>query len=328
MNNPKSSTRRKFLYKGGILSTAILYPHSLISKTIELLKNNVLNSKFFGVQIGVITYSFRSMPQDVNSLIQYCKDCNINAIELMGEPIEQHLGKPKRDKSIPYNSNSKEMKDYRKNVIAWRTNISMKKFKEIKKLFNNNGIKIYAFKPNALRKNNTDAEIEYALKAGKSLGASHVTVEIPKDSAHSLRLGKLAEKNKMHIAYHAHTQASDYAWDIAMDQSPYNAINLDCGHYIAAGGKNTQQALLNFIIKNNKKIMSMHIKDRSSNKKGKTDHPWGEGETPISEILKLLKEKQYKIPASIELEYTIPKNSNAVKEVKKCLNYAKNALST
>ena len=63
-------------------------------------------------------------------------------------------------------------------------------------------------------------------------------------------LGKLAEKNKMHVAYHAHTQASDYAWDIAMDQSPYNAINLDCGHYIAAGGKNTQQALLNFIIKN------------------------------------------------------------------------------
>lgn len=60
----------------------------------------------------------------------------------------------------------------------------------------------------------------------------------------------------------------------------------------------------------------------------KTDHPWGEGETPISEILKLLKEKQYKIPASIELEYTIPKNSNAVEEVKKCLNYAKNALST
>ena len=141
-------------------------------------------------------------------------------------------------------------------------------------------------------------------------------------------LGLQAEKNKMYIAYHAHKQASDHTWDIAMSQSPYNAINLDCGHYIAAGGKNTQQSLLNFIIKNNKKIMSMHIKDRSPNKKGKTDHPWGEGETPISEILKLLKEKQYKIPASIELEYTIPKNSNAVEEVKKCLNYAKNALST
>ena len=38
MNNPKSSTRRKFIYKGGILSTAILYSNSLISKTIELLK--------------------------------------------------------------------------------------------------------------------------------------------------------------------------------------------------------------------------------------------------------------------------------------------------
>ena len=54
----------------------------------------------------------------------------------------------------------------------------------------------------------------------------------------------------------------------------------------------------------------------------------GCGEKQSIAETKLLKEKQYKIPASIELEYTIPKNSNAVEEVKKCLNYAKNALST
>ena len=40
----------------------------------------------------------------------------------------------------------------------------------------------------------------------------------------------------------------------------------------------------------------------------------------------LLKNKKYKIPASIELEYDIPANSDAVKETKKCFEYAKQIL--
>jgi sugar phosphate isomerase/epimerase len=55
--------------------------------------------------------------------------------------------------------------------------------------------------------------------------------------------------------------------------------------------------------------------------------PWGEGDTPIKEILTLLKTKKYKIPVSIELEYNVPAGSDAVKEVGKCLAYAKNMLS-
>ncbi|MCO5934369.1 hypothetical protein NAF17_02355 [Mucilaginibacter sp. RB4R14] len=38
-----------------------------------------------GVQIEVITYSFRSMPGTAEDLLKYCIDCNINAIELMGD---------------------------------------------------------------------------------------------------------------------------------------------------------------------------------------------------------------------------------------------------
>ena len=324
MNNTNINSRRKFIYTSGLLSTGLLYANPLISKAYARINQTILNSKFFGVQMGVITYSFRSMKQDVNSLISYCKECNINAIELMGDSIEEHAGKPKNT------SNSKNPLaniQYRKDVINWRTKVSMKKFKIIKKLFNNNGIIIYAFKPNALSENNTDEEIIYALKAGKALGASHVTVEIPKDETHSLKLGKIAEKYKMHIAYHAHKQASDTAWDTLLSQSNYNAINLDCGHYIAAGGNNTPENLLRFIDKNNKKIMSMHLKDRSSNKTGKTNHSWGKGETPIREILTLIKKKEYNIPVSIEFEYSTSISSNAIDEVKKCLEYSKNILS-
>ena len=188
------------------------------------------------------------------------------------------------------------------------------------------GVSIYAFKPNALNPTNTDAEVEYALKAAKALGAKSVTIELPADPAHSKRLGDLGEKHKVYIGYHAHLQATDTAWDLALSQSPYNSLNLDCGHYIAAGGNNTKETLLALIEAKHDRITSMHIKDRKSKKNGGTNMPWGQGETPLKEILTLLKEKKYKIPASIELEYDIPAGSDAVKETRKCFEYAKGLL--
>ncbi len=70
----------------------------------------------------------------------------------------------------------------------------------------------------------------------------------------------------------------------------------------------------------------MHIKDRKSKTNGGVNMPWGQGDTPIKEILTLLKEKKYKIPATIELEYNVPSDSDPVKETRNCLNFAKSAL--
>jgi sugar phosphate isomerase/epimerase len=268
------------------------------------------NSKFFGVQIGVITYSYRSMPHNVEQLLKYILESGISAIELMGDSVEEYAGKP-ADKE---------------KVAEWRSAVSMKKFEEVRKMCKKAGVSIYAFKPSALGEKNTDAEIEYALRAGKALGANSVTVELPKDPEQSKRLGLLAAKHKMYIGYHAHTQATDTAWDTALSQSPYNSMNLDCGHYIAAGGNNTKESLLALIQARHDRITSLHLKDRKLKVNGGDNLPWGEGDTPIKEILNLLKEKKYKIPASIELEYKIPEGSDAVKEVKKCLEYAKHAL--
>ncbi len=97
------------------------------------------------------------------------------------------------------------------------------------------GVSIYAYKPNALSPNNTDAEVDYAFRAAKALGASHVTVEIPKDDVQSKRLGEIAARNKMYVAYHGHLQQTPTVWDEALGQSKYNALNLDMGHYTAAG---------------------------------------------------------------------------------------------
>lgn len=301
------------------------------------------NSKFNGVQIGAITYSFRSMPHDIDQLLQFCIDSGVSAIEMMGDPAEDFAGKPKNPNPFrmgppprqtagqppqrPQMTEEQKAQqvEYNKAVAAWRATASMDKFKEIRKKFNDAGVTIYAFKPNAFGANNSDAEIEYGMKAAKALGATSVTLELPTDSAQTKRLGDFGSKHKVYVGYHAHLQATDTLWDEALSQSPYNSMNLDCGHYIAVGGKNTKESLLALIEAKHDRITSMHIKDRTAD--GKGNLVWGNGDTPLKEILTLMKTKKYKFPATVELEYEIPEGSNAVKEVAKCVAYAKGLLA-
>jgi len=343
MSNTKktiqNSSRRNFLYQSSLASLGLVFmgKNALAANSLFLANPN---SKIKGVQIGAITYSFRSMPGSAEQLIQYLKEAGITAIELMGDPAEAYAGSPvgimppmnfrpsaANDLAKPPMTREnfmKSMEERNAKARTWRETASMDKFVELRKLFNDAGITIYAFKPDAaLGVKSTDAEIDYAMRAAKALGATSVNVEIPENAAHSKRLGEFGLKHKVYVGYHAHLQATDTAWDIALSQSPYNAMNLDCGHYIAAGGANTTASLLALIEAKHDRITSMHIKDRKNKVNGEKNMPWGEGDTPLKEILTLLKTKKYKIPASIELEYDIPAGSDAVKETKKCFEYAK-----
>ena len=326
-------SRRAFLYQSSLASLGVLVAgkSALAANLFQSKPNSLIN----GVQIGVTTYSFRSMPVQPDKLLQYCIDSNINAVELKGDEIEDYLGKPANPVKLPprvagqaKQELSEEMKaqikQYQEQVAAWRESVSMDGFVALRKKFNAAGIHIFAYKPNALAPENTDGEISYAMRAAKALGASSVSVELPADPAQTTRLGDLGKANKVYIGYHAHLQASEIAWDTALAQSSYNTINLDCGHYMAAG--NTKESLLALIEAKHKYITSMHLKDRKNKANGGKNMPWGEGDTPLKEILTLLREKKYKMPATIELEYDIPAGSDAVKETKRCRDYAQKLL--
>jgi sugar phosphate isomerase/epimerase len=311
MNNNQLS-RRRFIGTGALAATGAMllskssFAHSLLSGADKP------NSVVEGVQIGVITYSFRSMPGSVDNLLQYCIDCNINAIELMGDAAEAYAG-------IPQHVSGQSRDDYNKAVAQWRATVSMDKFVELRKKYKDAGVTIYAWKPSALESHNTDEEIIYAFNAGKALGASHVTVELGNE-AQTKRLGDLATAHKMKVGYHAHTQATPTLWDTALSQSKYNCINLDIGHYTSG----TSSSPIPFIEKNHERIVSMHLKDRKFH--DGPNMPWGEGDTPIKEVLQLVKKNKYKFPVTIEQEYNIPKGSDAVAEVKKCREFAVQAL--
>ncbi|MPR33376.1 sugar phosphate isomerase/epimerase family protein [Salmonirosea aquatica] len=323
--NDKELSRRQFLTRASLaVGGAALLVHDTFGVPAYIKNLGKPNSVFNGVQVGAITYSWRSMPGSAEDILRYCQECNISAIELMGPTAESFAGAPEAPAFVRgqlTDQQKAERAEAAQKMAAWRASVSMDKFEQLKKMYNKAGVSIYAYKPSALGANNTDAEVDYACRAAKALGATHATVEIPTDPAQSKRLGDIAAKNKIYIGYHGHLQQTYTIWDQALAQSKYNAMNFDMGHYVAAG-----HDPIPLITDKHQHIVSMHTKDRKNKANGGENVVWGEGDTPIVEALQLIRDKKYKFPATIELEYPIPAGSDAVKETAKCVEYARKAL--
>src|SRR6185295_911287 len=80
-------SRREF----GQLALATLPGVALFDRTLAAspLFAAKPNSMFNGVQVGTITYSYRSMPdQSAEAILKYIVDSGISAVELMGAPVD------------------------------------------------------------------------------------------------------------------------------------------------------------------------------------------------------------------------------------------------
>ena len=69
------------------------------------------------------------------------------------------------------------------------------------------------------------------------------------------------------------------------------------------------------------RIVSVHLKDRTTKAHGAQNLAFGKGDTPLAGLVALTRREGYTFPCDIELEYDIPDGSDAVKEVKRCLDY-------
>ena len=221
----------------------------------------------------------------------------------MGDPAETFAGAPispinfrdfysltrKKRNQLPLNVEEKQQlaemgiqrENFDQEMTKWRTSLSMDKFIELRKMYLDAGVQIYAFKPRVFDKNKSLKEIDYGFKVGKALGVSHATLEHPENDEHTQLLGEMALKHKIYIVYHGHEQQTPILWDTALEQSEYNAMNIDIGHYVAAGNP----LPLKIIKEKNKNIQSIHLKDRTSPKNGRKNLAFGKGDTPIKDIL-------------------------------------------
>ena len=356
------------------------------------------DSKIHGVQIGTITYSYRSMPdQSAEATLKYVVDSGISAIELMGGPVNDWARKKGNWDSSPaavaseaagrggrggrgggggrgpavayppvagmktgfgndqpagqWNGKAcpeggegargrgagaggggrgrgEQTPEQKAAVDAerkWRLGLSMDIFKDLRKMYNDAGVSIYAVKDVRQEK---DEDLDYTFTVAKTLGATHVTLELPNGpNAHETfkRVGDWALKYKMFTAYHTHQQGSMTALNDAFEISKGNMANVDLGHFMAA--TNPGGTPLDFLNKFHDRIASYHLKDRTSVAHCALNLPWGTGETPIPQILQTVAKNKWTMPGSIELEYEIPVGSDAVKEVAKCLEFCRRALA-
>ena len=259
-----------------------------------------VNSVVNGVIIGVQSYSFRDMPLD--AAIKGMAEIGLGVCELS----QGHVDPPKTT---------------REELRKWRLETPLDHFRTVGRKFQDAGIEVYAYNY-SFREDFTDAEIERGFEIAKAVGARCITASSNVSTAQ--RVDPFTQKYEMRVGMHNHSniKANEFAtpedFAAAMKgRSRFIAINLDIGHFTAAGFD-----AVKFLAEHHADILTLHIKDRKKNQGANV--PFGQGDTPIKEVLALLREKKLQIPANIEYEY---KGSDTLAEVRKCFEYCKQALA-
>lgn len=264
-------------------------------------------AKTHGVILGVMTYSYRALPvpagaERVDGQIAALKSNGASDIEF----FEMEMQPPGRADGLE----------------KWRAAATIDHFTSARKKLEAAGITTHAVTFN-YRDVLTDDDLDHTFACAKALGTNVIATSTQVSMAK--RLVPFAEKHKIYVAFHGHSNTKDpnefatpESFQSAVAQSKYFRINLDIGHFFAAGYDPVA-----YIEEHHDHITHLHLKDRKKN--DGPNMPWGEGDTPIRQVLQLLKEKKYPLPALVEYEYR--GTGTPVQEVGKCMDYMRQAVA-
>jgi sugar phosphate isomerase/epimerase len=273
------------------------------------------NSRVNGVQIGLnVPYSFSNAQMSGDDILKNCIQLGISGVELRTQPVETFLGAP-ANLVFP-----KKGDDVAKEMADWRKSVSVDRAKDFRKKYEEAGVLIQIVKVDGIFKM-SDAEIDYVFALAKTLGGRAISTEISRKEDELQRVGSFADKHQMMVGYHGHAETTPEHWEKAFALAKHNGANVDLGHFVA--GNNTSP--VPFIKEHHHRITHVHVKDRKMNKGPNT--PFGEGDTPIKEVLQLLRENKWPIQATIEFEYKIPAGSDRMTEIARCVKYCRAAVA-
>lgn len=360
------SDRETFLYSRRDFGKLALAGLPMTLALADLDGFAAINSKINGVQIGAITYSFRSIPNPEDIIKAYVT-IGLNEMELMSNHAEMLAGAP-----IPtapaggrgrgpaaagpapaapaagappapapgataaappaggrqgggrrvLTPEEQAEADARAAALrTWRMSATAATFAPVKKKITDAGIDLRILCYNMNVNNTKDDEIDYAFMMAKALGVKAISTSTQVSMAK--RTAPFADKHQILLAFHNHDNltnpdetATPESFATILAASKHHAINLDIGHFTAANLDPVP-----YIEQHHDRITHLHLKDRK--KDHGTNVPWGQGDTPIKAVLKLLEKNKWDIPGNVEFEYA----GDPVVEVGKCLQYCREALA-
>jgi sugar phosphate isomerase/epimerase len=273
-------------------------------------KAKKIDSRVKGVLFGSQSYSFRD--RSVDDVVKGMAEVGLGTCELWQAHLE-----PKELYPRIWSGD----KEAREQLRQWRITTPLSYFREVRSKFDALGVELYAYNY-SMTDDFTDPEIERGFEMARALGAKVLTSS--SNVTTTKRIDPFAKKYKMKVGLHNHSEVSkpneisnaDSIRRALEGTSNYIAINLDIGHFAAANGDAVE-----FLKANHDRIVTLHIKDRKRD--NGPNVPFGEGDAPIKQVLTMLRDNKWPIPANLEYEYD---GKDTIAEVKRCFEYCKAAL--
>jgi sugar phosphate isomerase/epimerase len=280
------------------------------------------NSKVRGVQIGLnAPYSFGQPTMSADEILANCVKLGLSGVELRAQSVEVFLGAPSE---IVYAKAAVATGGNTPPLAAWRKTAPVAKAADYRKKFNDAGVAIEIVKVDRIF-NFSDAELDYAFTLAKALGARAISTEISKKEEEHKRVGAFADKHQLLVGLHGHHTSNMEHFERAFAHAKFLGANLDIGHYVGGGNGSP----VDFLKKHHARVSHIHVKDRKvgTAAKGGDNMPFGQGDTPIRDVLRLIRDNKWPIQATIEYEYRVPAGSDRMAEIAKCIQFCRDALA-
>ncbi len=316
-----------------------------------------VNSKINGVRMGLQSACFTFSGMGIDDIIKTMVSVGLAEIDVMSEHVEAYLGAPgiqlpgtgrqgpwaarppapppgegaaagARGETAPAGARGEGAAApggrrgggpgrgmdpaVREALRKWRLDVSLDRYREVADKFKTAGLNFYSYNL-SFNDSYTDEEIEKGLAMTKALGTRIITASSPLTVLP--RVAPLAEKHDVIVALHNHMNGpEDFATATALSKNMW--INLDVGHFFASGHDPVA-----YLKEHHARITNIHVKDRQKN--NGREMPFGQGDTPLKEVLQLVRRENYDFPVCIE--YVGPDGPPA--ELKRCFDYCKAVLT-
>jgi sugar phosphate isomerase/epimerase len=279
-----------------------------------------INSNIGGIQFGLQTYVFTTagLPQDglLDLAVKSMVDAGLGECDLFAPLVEpaEFWDKIRDSITVP-----DARVAARQALERWRASVPLDFYRAIRNKINHAGIEIFGMSgfPGKTRK-----QLERTFEIAHVLGARLVT--IGNTFTEVKEVAPLVDKSEFLVGLQGRPDmhptdpdaiSTPANFEEALALSKNYWMSFDIGDATGAGYET-----LPFVEAHHDRIALIYLKDR---RKDRTSVPWGEGDTPVADVLRLARDRKYRWRCFVDCDY---KTADRPGDVKRSFEYAKKAL--